>query len=120
MKKTNKILLFLLLVTLTFSPNAYPYSARHHLINVGKSAIKIVIAPLHGLLIKGPQNIKDAYTYEAGKREKKEKRELLRYKLFAIWRAPGEEAKGIIDGVVEAVQAGGDLLKNFLSIFFSD
>ena len=80
----------------------------------------MVCAPLKGIFITGPQNIKKAYTSEVWDREKPTKRGLLRYKIFALWRAPGEEVKGLIDGLVESAQAGGDLLKNFLSIFFSD
>ncbi len=119
MKKTTKLLLLFSLACLISTP-AYAYSARHHLIEMGKNAGQMIGAPLEGIFINGPQNIKKAYTYEVWEREDQQKRGLLRYKLFALWRTPGEEAKGIIEGVVESVKAGGSLLKNLLSIFFSD
>jgi len=87
---------------------------------MGKDVVKVVSSPLYGMFIKGPKNIKKAYQDEVWGREKKEKRGLLRYKLFVIWRMPGEEIKGIIDGVVESVDAGVHFLKEAISIFFSD
>jgi hypothetical protein len=95
-------------------------SVRGHIIEMSKSAQKVIIAPLKGVFIDGPQRIQDAYQYEVYGREKEEKRGLLRYKLFGLWRAPGEEAKAIIDGCVESIESLGEMGKSFLSIFFSD
>lgn len=119
MKEIRSILIVITLI-LFFSSQAHAYSPRHHLINMGKTLIKFSLSPLYGLFIKGPQNVKKAYLYEVYGREKPEKRGRLPYKLFALWRAPGEQIKGTIDGVVDSVEAGGQFLKEFLSIFFSD
>lgn len=102
------------------SHSAYAYSIRRHLINMGKNLVEFTSSPLYGVFVKGPQNIKKAYTYEVWEREKPEKRGLWRYRLFALWRMPGEETKGIIDGLVGSVEATGGFLKEFISIFFSD
>ena len=120
MKKINKIII---LIILTISVTCYPahaHSIRHHLIDMGKNLVKLTFSPFYGVFIKGPRNIKQAYEYEVYGSEKAEKKGLLRKKLFALWRSPGEEAKGIIDGLVDSVKAGGQFLKEFLSIFFSD
>ncbi len=98
----------------------YSYSARHHLINAGKNVGDVIVRPLHGIFVKGPKNIKDAYEYEVWGREEEQKRGLLRYRLFALWRAPGEEVKGIIDGLTGSVKALGNSCKEIISIFFSD
>jgi len=87
---------------------------------MGKNLVKLTFSPLYGMFIKGPKNIKEAYEYEVYGGEDPEKKGLLRKKLFALWRSPGEETKGLIDGLVDSVKAGGDFLKEFLSIFFSD
>ncbi|MDP3921041.1 MAG: hypothetical protein Q8R76_09600 [Candidatus Omnitrophota bacterium] len=55
-----------------------------------------------------------------GGREEESKRGQWKYRLFALWRAPGDQLKGMIDGVVESAESGGNMLKEFLSIFFSD
>ena len=99
---------------------AYAHSVRHHLIDTGKNFTDALCSPLYGIFIQGPKNIKDAYQYEVWGREKEEERGLLRYRLFAIWRAPGEEMKGIIDGLVGSITSLGKSGKEFLSIFFSD
>ncbi len=119
MRRIIKLITVLIILTAYFL-SAYPYSARHHLINMGKRLVEASTSPLYGAFIKGPKNIKDAYQYEVWGREKPHKRGLLRYKLFAIWRAFGEEAKAIVEGVVGSVKAGGEFLKEFISIFFSD
>ena len=98
----------------------YSYSIRNHLINMGKNLGEAVGSPFYGTFFKGPKNIKKAYIYEVWEKEKPEKINLFRYKLFALWRAPGEETKGIIDGLVNSVQASGNCLKELISIFFSD
>ena len=120
MNKLSRIMLILTLVAFAFCQQAYGHSIRHHLINMGKNLVKFTFSPLYGALIKGPENIKEAYQYEVYGSENPEKRGLLRKKLFAIWRSPGEEMKGIIDGLVDSAKAGGEFLKEFLSIFFSD
>ena len=120
MNKPSKILILIILITLVFSWQVHAHSIRHHLIDMGKNLVKLAFSPLYGIFIKGPRNIKEAYDYEVYGSEKPEKRGLLRKRLFALWRSPGEEAKGIIDGLVESVKAGGQFLKEFLSIFFSD
>ena len=121
--KINKVVtivyLSILLILLTANVS-YAHSVRHHLIDMGKNLIEAAGSPLYGTFIQGPKNIKEAYNYEVWGREKEEKRGQLKYKLFSLWRAPGEEAKGIIDGIVESVKASGNFLKEFLSIFFSD
>ncbi len=114
-----KVAFVLILITF-FCLNAYPYSARHHVINMGKNLKDAALSPIKGLFITGPKNIQEAYQYEVWEREKQEKRGLLRYKLFALWRVPGEETKGIIDGLTNCVKHSGIFLKEFLSIFFSD
>lgn len=118
MKKLTKILL--ILIFLIPSINAYPSSTRGHLITMGKSLVETIGAPIYGIFVQGPKNIKQAYTYEAWEREKKEKRGLLRYKMLGIWRAPGEEAKGIIKSLVNCTKNGGKFLTELISIFFSD
>ncbi len=108
------------LIIFIFSNCVYAHSIRHHLILMGKSLFKFTLSPLYGIFIKGPRNIKEAYDYEVYGDEKSEKRGLFRKKLFALWRAPGEETKGLIDGLVDSAKAGGQFLKEFISIFFSD
>lgn len=119
MKRVNKVIIMVILV-LFLSSSVYAYSVRHHLINMGKNLIEFGFSPLYGLFVKAPQNIKKAYTYEVWGREKPEKRGLLYYRLFAIWRAPAEAMKGAIDGLVESVKAADSFSKEFLSIFFGD
>lgn len=60
------------------------------------------------------------YQYEVHGLEKPEKRGRLRNKFIACYQAPGEEAKGIIDGITESVRSGGIALKELISIFFGD
>lgn len=120
MNKHSRILIIIALIIFVSSGPLYAHSIRHHLINMGRNSVECVLSPLHGMFIKGPKNIKQAYDYEVYGSEDPEKKGLLRKKLFAIWRSPGEEVKGIIDGLVDSVKAGGQFLKEFLSIFFSD
>ncbi len=119
-KKFSKILIMITLITFAFCNQADAHSIRHHLIDMGKCLIRLTLSPLYGAFIQGPRNIKEAYEYEVYGNERSEKRGLLRKKLFALWRSPGEEAKAIIDGLVDSVKAGGRFTKEFLSIFFSD
>ena len=120
MKKLSRSLIIITLIIFVYSHQARAHSIRHHLIDMGKNLVRLTISPIYGTFIKGPKNIKEAYNYEVYGSEKPEKRGILRKKLFALWRSPGEEAKGIIDGVVDSVKAGGQFLKEFISIFFSD
>lgn len=119
MKNKIRVIIFVIALAL-FSQDVYAKSTRGHIITMGRSLVVCVGAPFYGIFVKGPKNVKEAYQYEVWGREKPEKRGRLRGKLFGIWRAPGEEAKGIIDGVVDSVTAAGRLCKEFLSIFFSD
>lgn len=119
MKRISRIFIIIVLLVF-FSEKAEAYSMRHHLINMTRNIIRAGFSPLYGAFIKGPQNIKKAYTYEVWEKEKPEKRGLWRYRFFAFWRTPGEMTKGIIDGLVESIEATGEFLKEFLSIFFSD
>jgi len=124
MKAINKIIVIIVISNLflvsLFPKVSYALSTRGHIIEAGKSVTDAVVAPLKGLFYVGPKHIRDAYQYEVYGREKEEKRGLLRYKLFALWRAPGEEAKAVIDGCVESVESLGAATKNIISIFFSD
>jgi len=119
MKKIIK-LVFMVYLCFSLGINSYAYSARHHLIRTGKGLAGIIVEPLKGIFIQGPQNIKKAYQYEVWEREDPEKRGQNRYRLFALWRAPGEEIKGAVDGLVRGVSSAGDAVKNLLSIIFSD
>ncbi len=119
MKKFNKIIVIIILTFLINNP-IYAYSIRNHLINMSKNLVETIGAPLYGLFVEGPKRIKQAYKYEVYEREKPEKRNQTKYKLFGLWRAPGEEAKAIIDGSVDSVKSAGNFLKEFISIFFSD
>jgi hypothetical protein len=77
-------------------------------------------SPFEGIFITGPDNIKEAYVYEAYEREKVEDRGKLKGKLFGVWRAPGEELKGIVSGLVESVDYGSRAVKELISIVWSD
>lgn len=121
MKKSTKTLLITTLIFFGyFNSKGYPLSTRHHVMNMGKNLVKFTCSPAYGIFVKGPKNIKEAYQYEVWGREKLEKRGLLRYKIFALWRVPGEEIKGIVDGLVDSGKTGGEFIKEFISIFFSD
>lgn len=101
-------------------PEAYALSARHHVYNMGRSLTKAVVAPVRAAFITGPKEIRETWRYEVRNREQPEDRGKFRYKLFAIWRAPADEVKAILDGGVESVQETANFGKEFLSIFFSD
>jgi hypothetical protein len=123
MESSNRKLvltIFLAFFLLICASGVWALSARGHLIAAGKSAKNAIIAPVRGVFYDGPRRIADAYQYEVYGREKEEKRGRFRYKVFALWRAPGEEAKAIIDGGVASVASLGEMTKNLLSIFFSD
>lgn len=114
------VLLFVSVVLFLDVSSVWALSARGHIIAAAKSAHTAIMAPLRGVFYDGPQRIYDAYQYEVYGREKEEKRGRFRYKLFAFWRAPGEEAKATIDGCVQSVVSLGEMTKSLLSIVFSD
>ncbi len=121
MKLSAKIILITILIAIfAFYSQAYAHSTRHHLIDTGKNLVKCALYPLHGIFIKGPQNIKAAYQYEVHGLEKPEKRGHFHNKVVACWHAIGEEGKGIIDGLITSAKSGGEALKEFISIFFGD
>ena len=119
MKKIDKVVVIIIL-TLYITPPIYAYSARNHFINMGRNLVETIGGPLYGIFVKGPEKVKKAYKYEVYELEKPEKRNQLKSKIFGLWRAPGEEAKAIIDGSVDSVKSAGNFLKEFISIFFSD
>jgi hypothetical protein len=119
----RKIILIFSLVCLTIlyeNSYAQALSARHHLFNAAENIIRMIFAPFKGTFVTGPRNIREAYTYEVYEREDATKRGKLRYRLYGIWRAPGEEAKGIISGIAESVNYGAEALKELISIFWGD
>lgn len=116
-KKIAGLLFFFVFLSIK---DAYALSVRHHIYNMGRELVKVVTSPVEGVLIEGPKRIKATYQYEVHGREQPEARGLPQNYLFAFWRAPGEEMKAVIDGVVGSVQAAGNFTKEFLSIFFSD
>lgn len=117
---TFRIYIFITLIIFAFYSPVHAHSTRHHLIDTGKNIVKFALYPLHGIFIKGPQNIKAMYQYEVHGLEKPEKRGRLRNKIIACWQAIGEEAKGIVDGLTTSIKSGGQATKEFISIFFGD
>jgi hypothetical protein len=101
-------------------PPAYALATAHHLYNTSRRLCETIGGPFYGLLFQGPKNVKDAYFSEVWEQEKSENRGLLRNKLFGIYRAPGEEAKGIITGITDSVTSLGKACIEFISIFFGD
>ena len=114
-----KSVLFILIALIISTP-CYAKSSRNHLIKSSVELSKAVGSPFYGLIITGPKNIKETWQYEVNEREEEAERGKLKYKLFSIWRAPGDEIKGTIDGCVDAVKHTGQSLKELISIFFSD
>jgi hypothetical protein len=101
-------------------PPAFALATAHHLYNASRRLCETVGAPFYGLLVQGPKNIKDAYFSEVWEQEKPENQGLLRNKIFGIYRAPGEEVKGIITGVTDSVTSLGKAGIEFISIFSGD
>ncbi|HIE43547.1 MAG TPA: hypothetical protein EYP78_01960 [Candidatus Omnitrophica bacterium] len=120
MREIKRVIFITLVLSFVGANFVYPLSARHHLINMGKSLIEMGTSPLYEVFIRFPQRIKEVYEYEVWGREKPEKRGYLRYKIFFLWRIPGELLKAVIEGAVGMVNAGGKFLKEAVSIFFSD
>lgn len=116
----KKVLFITLLISLFLQMPLHARSSRNHLIKGTKNILNAIADPLHGLLFIGPKNVKKTWDYEVHGREKEEDRNQLRGKLFSIWRAPGDEFKGTIDGISNCVNNLGLGLKEYLSIFFSD
>ncbi len=114
--KFTTIFLIICIYLICVSAPAEALSARHHLINAGKNFFKMVVSPFKGVLVSGPQNVHKAYVDEISQPEEPE----LRHHLFGIWRAPGEELKGTVDGIVDTFKYGGNCLKEIISIPFSD
>ncbi|MCM8774369.1 MAG: hypothetical protein NC820_06525 [Candidatus Omnitrophica bacterium] len=81
---------------------------------------EVVRSPIYGVFIQGPKNIIKMYNYEVWGREKIEKRGLLRYRLFALWRGIGEETKGIISGITNTFVSTERVFSELISIFFGD
>ncbi|MCP4648485.1 MAG: hypothetical protein GY853_00200 [PVC group bacterium] len=120
MRKIISIWIMLILLITTAGQPVYAFSTRHHLINIGKNLINIPLAPLKGIFIKGPHNIKEIYRYEVYGNEKPEKNGWLIKKLFAVWSAPAGETRGVIDGMVEGVDSAGKVITNTIDIVTSD
>lgn len=99
---------------------AFALSLPHHLYNMTRRLCETAGAPVYGIFFQGPKNIKETYISEVWEQEKIKNRGKLRYKLFAVWRAPGEEAKGIITGITSSVSSLGKACTEFISIFFGD
>lgn len=110
------IFLIICIYLICLSVPAEARSARHHLINAGKDLFKMVVSPFKGVLVTGPKNVHKAYVDEISQPEEPE----FRHHLFGIWRAPGEELKGAVDGIVDTFKYGGSCLKEIISIPFSD
>ena len=105
---------------LFLSERAFALSTPHHLYNMSRRLYETVGGPFYGLCIQGPKNAKKAYVSEVWEQEKPKHRGLVRYKLLGLWRAPGEETKGIITGITDGVTSLGKACIEFVSIFFGD
>lgn len=121
MNKQYKHISLLAITLLFLTPSsAQAKSVRGHIFEMSRSVYDAVKAPITGIFVDGPKRMYATYQYEVHGREKEEKRNLFRYKLFAIWRAPGEEVKAIIDGCTQSVEHLGTCAKEGISVFFSD
>ena len=109
------VILFLTLATPSFA-----YTTAHHFVNMGRDILNVISSPFKAIFLNGPKNVKKMYKYEVYEREKPEKRNVFRYKLFAIISAPAVEMKALIDGIVDSCTYTGKFCKEFLSIPFSD
>ena len=112
-KKLTLIFFLILTIFSLNAPCAYSLSCRHHLINAGKNFIQMLISPVRGIFVTGPENVASAYRCEAYEDETPNK-------FFGVWRAPGEELKGVLDGLVKTVDYGRKFLWELISIPFSD
>ena len=116
-----KIGQILLICIFLLSPcQTFALSPPHHLYNISRRLCEVVGAPIYGVFFQGPKNIKEAYVSEVWEQEKPENRGQLHRKLFALWRAPGEEAKGIIKGITDSVSSLGQAGTELISLFFGD
>jgi hypothetical protein len=124
-KQSNMIRLrllqaFIFAAVILVSQEAFALATLHHLYNASRRMYEAVGAPLYGVLIQGPKNVKTAYMDEAWHQEKPEKRGKFKYKVFGVLRSPGEEAKGIIKGVTDSVSSLGKVCWELISIVFGD
>lgn len=120
-RKTLKTAPAVIVLILLFVPG--PVQARstpHHIYNISRRLCETVGGPFYGVFVQGPKNIKETWQAEVWEQEKPEKRGKLQYKLFAVYRAPGEEAKGIIKGITDSVVSLGKACTELISIFFGD
>lgn len=122
MKRAAPLLQILIASSLLCFPAlpVFALSTVHHLYNFSRQCCRVIAAPIKGALIRGPQAIKAAYVAEVWEQEKPEDQGKFRNKLFGVWRAPGEEAKAIIDGITEGLSVAGDAFKEIISIFWGD
>ena len=120
---TKKLFLTaVIFISLIFLPVklAFSRSTPHHIYNISRRLVETVGAPFYGVFVGGIKNIKKTWHEEVWEQEKPEKRGKFKYKAVAVLRAPGEEIKGIIDGITSGVSSFGSALKEFVSIFFGD
>jgi hypothetical protein len=115
-----KKLFLILCLSLTFCQQAFALSTVHHLYLISRRLVEVVGGPFYGVFVQGPKNIKTAYQAEVWEQEKTYKNGTLKFKIVGILRAPGEEAKGAVDGITDTVTSAGKAAKEFISIFFGD
>lgn len=120
--QTMKIfVIFLFSVSMClYCPASFALSTPHHLYSMSRACVRVIGALPYALFVQGPKNIKETYRQEVWEQEKEKHRGKMKYKLAGIARAPGEEAKAVVDGVVFLVTDTGAFCKDFISIFFGD
>ena len=104
----------------SFCQQAFALSTVHHLYLISRRLVEVVGGPFYGIFVQGPKNVKAAYHAEVWEQEKPYKNGTFKYKAAGVLRAPGEEAKGLVDGVTGSVTSAGKAAKEFISIFFGD
>lgn len=119
MKKISKLLI-IVIMAFSFCQQAFALSTVHHLYLISRRLVEVVGGPFYGIFVQGPKNVKAAYHAEVWEQEKPYKNGTLKFKVAGVLRAPGEEAKGLVDGITDSVSSGGNALKHFISIFFGD
>jgi len=110
----------MLLALLCFASPAYALSPPHHLYNASRRLVEMVGAPFYFLFCEGPRRMKAAWQAEVWGQEKPEKRGKFRYRLQAVPRMVGEEAKAAVDGATHSVDSAGRAAKELISIFLGD
>ena len=98
---------------------AFALSTVHHLYLISRRLVEVVGSPFYGIFVQGPKNVKAAYHAEVWEQEKPYKNGTLKFKAAGVLRAPGEEAKGLVDGITDSVSSGGNALNNS-SQYFSE